>query len=110
MVFLPVKFGDLAVSALIDSEAMHNFLAASLIPKLLDYPSFVSIVSCQLQVTLADGNVVQAAQLATLALEVVDNQGVVVPGILALEILPSRHAPCLSCTWYAFPLSLQPLN
>ena len=28
---------------------------------------------------------VQAVQLATLALEVVDNQGVLVPGMLALE-------------------------
>ena len=28
---------------------------------------------------------VQAAQLATLALEVVDDQGVLVPGMLALE-------------------------
>ena len=32
-----------------------------------------------------DGNVVQAAQLATLALEVVDDQGVLVPGMPALE-------------------------
>ena len=32
-----------------------------------------------------DGNVVQAAQLANLALEVVDDQGVPVPGMLALE-------------------------
>ena len=32
-VFLPVKFGDLAVSALGDSGAMHNFLTASLLPK-----------------------------------------------------------------------------
>ena len=36
VVFLPVKFGDLAVSALIDSGATHNFLAASLLPKLRD--------------------------------------------------------------------------
>ena len=36
VVFLPVKFGDLAVSALIDSGATHNFLAASLLPKLKD--------------------------------------------------------------------------
>ena len=64
---------------------MYNFLAASLLPKLQDYPSFVSIVSCQLRVTLVDGNVEQAAQLATLALEVVDNQGIIVPGIPALE-------------------------
>ena len=84
-VFLPVQFGDLAVSALVDSGAMHNFLAASLLPKLRDSPSFVSIVPCQLQVTLVDGGVVQAAQLATLALEVVDDQGVIVPGMLALE-------------------------
>ena len=33
-VFLPVKFGDLAVSFLVNSGAMHNFLAASLLPKL----------------------------------------------------------------------------
>ena len=85
VVFFPVKFSDLAVSALIDSGAMHNFLAASLLTKLQDSPSFVSIVPCQLQVTLADGGVVQAAQLATLALEVVDDQGVLVPGMLALE-------------------------
>ena len=32
-----------------------------------------------------DGDVVQAAQLATFALEVVDNQGLIVPGMLALE-------------------------
>ena len=36
VVFFPVKFGDLAVSALIDSGAMHDFLAASLLPKLRD--------------------------------------------------------------------------
>ena len=36
IVFLPVKFGDLAVSALIDSGEKHNFLAASLLPKLRD--------------------------------------------------------------------------
>ena len=36
VVFLPVKFGDLAVSALIDSGATHNFLAASLLTKLRD--------------------------------------------------------------------------
>ena len=40
---------------------------------------------CQLQITLADGNVVQAAQLVNKALEVVNDQGVLVPGILALE-------------------------
>ena len=34
VVFLPVKFSDLAVSALIDSGATCNFLAASLLPKL----------------------------------------------------------------------------
>ena len=34
VVFLPVKFGDLAVSALLDSGATYNFLAASLLPKL----------------------------------------------------------------------------
>ena len=33
-VFLSVKFSDLAVSALLDSGATHNFLAASLLPKL----------------------------------------------------------------------------
>ena len=32
--FLPVKFVDLAVSALIDSGATHNFLAACLLPRL----------------------------------------------------------------------------
>ena len=32
-----------------------------------------------------DGNVVQAAQLAKLALEVVDDQEVLVPGMLAPE-------------------------
>ena len=32
-----------------------------------------------------DRGVVQAAQLATLALEVVDDQGVIVLGILAIE-------------------------
>ena len=85
VVFLPVKFNDLAVSALIDSGAMYNYLAASLLPKLRDSTSFVSIVPCQLQVTLADGGVVHAAQLATLALEVVDDQGVLVLGMLALE-------------------------
>ena len=36
VVFFPVKFGDLAVSALLDSGAMHNFLANSLLPKLKD--------------------------------------------------------------------------
>ena len=46
--FLPVQFGDLAVSALVDSGAMHNFLAASLLPKLQDSPSFVS--NCSLPV------------------------------------------------------------
>ena len=45
-IFLPVKFGDLAVSTLADSRAMHSFLAASLLPKLRDLPSFVSIVPC----------------------------------------------------------------
>ena len=34
VVFLPVKFGDLAVSAMIDSGATHNFLTTSLLPKL----------------------------------------------------------------------------
>ena len=84
-VFLPVQFGDLAVSALVDSGAIYNFLAASLLPKLRDSPSFVTIVPCQLQVTLADGSVVQAAQLATLSLEVVDDQEVIVLGMLALD-------------------------
>ena len=36
VVFLPVKFGDLAVSALIDSVAIYNFLADSFLPKLQD--------------------------------------------------------------------------
>ena len=76
----------MAVSALIDSGATYNFLTASLLTKLQDSPSFVSIVPCQLQVNLADRGVVQAAQLATLALEVVDDQGVIVPGMPALEI------------------------
>ena len=84
-IFLPVKFGDLVISALVDSGAMHNFFAAFFLPKLQDSPSFVSIIPYQLQATLADGGVVQAAQLATLALEVVDDQGVIVPGMLALE-------------------------
>ena len=88
-VFLPVQFGDLAVSTLVNSGAMHNFLAASLLPKLRDSPSFMSIVPCQLQVTLADGGVMQAAQLATLALEVVDDQGVIVPGMAGTGILCS---------------------
>ena len=34
VVFLPVKFGDLAVSALLDSGATHNFFAASLLTNL----------------------------------------------------------------------------
>ena len=45
----------------------------------------MSIVPCQLLVTLADGVVVQAAELAILAPEVVDDQGVIVPGMPALE-------------------------
>ena len=36
VVFLPVKFGDLAVSAWIDSVATYNFLVASPPPKLRD--------------------------------------------------------------------------
>ena len=84
-VFLPVKFGDLAVSAMVDYGAIYNLLATTLLPKLQDSSSFVPIVPCQLQVTLADGGVVQAAQLATLAIEVVDDQEVIVLGILALE-------------------------
>ena len=36
VVFLPVKFGDLVFSTLIDSGATQNFLAASLLPKLRD--------------------------------------------------------------------------
>ena len=84
-VFLPVQFGDFAVSTLVDSGAMHSFFAASLLPKLRDLPSFVLTVPCQLQVTLVDRGVVQAAQLATLAPEVVDDQGVIVPGMLTLE-------------------------
>ena len=86
-------FGNLAVSALVDSGAMHNFLAGSLLLQLQDSPSFVSIVLCQLQVTLADGGVVQAAQLTTLALEVMDNQGAIVPGITALEIYVFNMLP-----------------
>ena len=80
-----MKFGDLAVSALIDTGVTYKFLAASLLPKLHGSPSFVSIVPCQMQVSLADRGVVQAAQLDTLALKVVDDQGVIVPGMLALE-------------------------
>ena len=94
-VFLPLQFGDLAISGLVDSGAIHNFLATSLLLKLLDSLSFVSIDPCQVQVTLADGGVVQAAQLATLAPKVVDDQGVIVPGMLAVElyaldILPAK--------------------
>ena len=81
----PVKFSDLAVFTPVDSGAIHNFFAASSLTKLCDFPSFVSIVPCQLQVTLAAGGVVQAAQLTTLALELVDDQGVIVPGMPALE-------------------------
>ena len=80
-----MKFSDFAVSSLVDSGAIHNFLAASLLPKLQDAPTFVPIVPCQLQVTQVDRGVVQAAQVATLAPEVVDDQGVTVPGMLALE-------------------------
>ena len=83
--FLPLQLSDLAVSALVDSRAMHNFLGASLLPKPRDSLSFVSIVPCQLQVTLADGGVVQVANLVILAPEVVDEQGMMVPGIPALE-------------------------
>ena len=64
----------MAVFALVDFGATHNFLAASLLPKLRDLPSFVSIIPCQLQVTLADGGVVHAAQFTTLVPEVVDDQ------------------------------------
>ena len=77
---------------LVDSGAMYNFLEASLLPKLCDSLSFVSIFSCQLQVTLADRGVVQAAHLATLALEVVD-QGVVVPSMPALEFYVLNTLP-----------------
>ena len=73
----------MAVFALVDSGA--QFHCSFPLPKLRDSPSIVSIVPYQLQVTLADGVVVQAAQLATLALKVVDDQGVIVPGMLALE-------------------------
>ena len=45
----------------------------------------MSIVPCQLQITLVDGGVVQLAQLASLALEVVYDQGVIVLGVPALE-------------------------
>ena len=55
LMFLPVKLSDLAVSALVDSGAIHNFLAASLLPKLQGSPSFVSIVPCQLQVSWCIG-------------------------------------------------------
>ena len=51
------------------------------------------MVPCHLQVTLVDGGVVQAAQLAALALEVVDNQGVLVPGMLALEFYVLNMLP-----------------
>ena len=71
--FLPVQFGDLAVSTLLNSGAIHNFLAASLLHKLRDSPSFISIVPCKLQVTLADGGVMQAAQLATLAPKIIND-------------------------------------
>ena len=91
--FLPVKFSDLAVSPLIASGATYNFLAVSLLPELRDLPSFVSILLCQLQVTLADGNVVQAVQLAKLALEVVDDQGAPVPGMPALEFYVQDTLP-----------------
>ena len=40
-----------------------------------------------------DGNLVQAAQLATLALEVVDDQEVLVPGMLALEFYVLNTLP-----------------
>ena len=83
--FLPVQFGELAVSALVDSWATYNFLAASLLPKLRDLTSFVLIFPCQLQVMLADRGVVQAPQLTILALEAVDNQGLIVSGMPALE-------------------------
>ena len=52
--FLPVQFGDLVVSALFDYGAMHNFFAASFLPKLQGSASFVSIVPWKFQVTLAD--------------------------------------------------------
>ena len=80
-----MQFSDLVVSALVDSGAMHNFFATSLLPKLQGSPSFVSIVPWQFQATLEDRGVVQAVLLATLAPKVVDDQGVIVPGMLALE-------------------------
>ena len=43
--FLPVQFGELAASALVHSGAMHNFFKASLLPKLKNSPSFVSIIA-----------------------------------------------------------------
>ena len=89
-----MQFGDLA--ALVYSGAIHNFFAASLLPKLRDSPSFVSIVLCQLQATLADGGVVQAAQWATSALEVVNNQGVIVLGTPALEFYILNMLPALA--------------
>ena len=61
------------MSALVDSGATHNFIAASLLQKLRSSPAFVSTVPCQLQVNLADGGVVQAGQLATLAPTVIDD-------------------------------------
>ena len=59
VVFLPAQFIDLAVSTLIDSGATHNFLKNSFLPKLQNSPSFVSIVPCYLQITLADRGVVR---------------------------------------------------
>ena len=46
VVFLPVTFSELAISALIDFGATHNFFAASLPTKLRDLTSLVSIVLC----------------------------------------------------------------
>ena len=45
-VFLPVKFDDLAVSAMVDYGAIYNLLATTLLPKLQDSSSFVPIVPC----------------------------------------------------------------
>ena len=83
---LPVKFGEHAVSALVDSRATHNFIAASLFQKLQFLPAFVFAAPCQLQVYLVDEGVVQAGQLATLALTAIDDQGALVPGMPALQL------------------------
>ena len=55
---LPVQFGDLAVSAMVDAGETHNFLTTSFLLKLQDSPSFLLLIPCQFQVKLADGGVV----------------------------------------------------